>query len=130
MVRNNNQLGNAIIYCEKQIRRYTKLRDDLRFANQRGPGILTVQNPAPSPTNFPGSPHVDHLVSGAGVVAGPAINSEFSPSSIAGRGLGDLVPACSFGQGEYSKPFTPAGKTGIMSRLVRLARQVFLKVKQ
>lgn len=114
MVRPNNQLENAILYCEKQIRRYTKLRNDLNFANQRGPGnILADSRPAPSLTNFPDSPNISESLatSGAGVVPGPAnLEREFSPSPQADRGLGDLPPVCCFGQGEYAKPFTPSIK--------------------
>lgn len=114
MVPNNSQIENAILYCEKQIRRYTKLRNDLILANQWEPGnILAGSCPAPSPTNFPDSPDISESLAtgGAGVVPGPAIlERKFSPSPHADRGLGDLLPVCIFGQGEYSKPFTPSFK--------------------
>ena len=50
---------------------------------------------------------------------------KFFPLSRTERDCSDSVPLCSFGQGEYTKPFYPSGQTGIICRLWRLTRKVF-----
>jgi hypothetical protein len=110
MVRNNTQLENSIIFIDIKLNRLLHTRkviegilNDLND-NQRGPvsSSDTAHKPAPSPKLF-------------------------SPLQ-AERGLGDLPPLCSFGQGDFTRCFTPAGDKGIITKFCRLLRRLWQAV--
>ena len=138
MVRNNTQLENSIIFIDIKLNRLLHTRkviegilNDLND-NQRGPvsSSDTAHTPAPSlHTNFPEvPPFAEPMATGSGgVVPAAAFSESFSPLQ-AERGLGDLPPLCSFGQGDFTRCFTPAGDKGIITKFCRLLRRLWQAV--